>query len=408
MNKKECVAMLLAGGQGSRLMPLTRSTAKPSVPFGALYRIIDFPLSNCINSGIDTVGVLTQYRPQDLNAYLGQGDPWDMAIKFGGLHVLPPYMTEHDASWFKGTADSIYQHMNFIKKYDAKYVLVLSGDHIYKMNYDIMLQEHIQNKAACTIAVIDVPIEEASRFGIMNTDKDGRIVEFEEKPAHPKSTQASMGVYIFTADKLYEYLEKDAADESSAHDFGKNIIPDMLNSGCRMFAYLYKGYWRDVGTLNSYWEANMDAIDMEGNDSQKLILDDPLWKIYFRHDIVYPQFVGEKGDIKRSIVGDACEINGKIRHSVLFNSVIVEEGAEIRDSLVLSNCVIRSGAVLDHAIISENTEIGAGARIGVDGQEAETGKAKLPDGKVLTVVADGLKIGGGVSVSAGSVVDEDL
>ena len=319
MKNIECVAMLLAGGQGNRLMPLTRNTAKPSVPFGALYRIIDFPLSNCTNSGIDTVGVLTQYRPQDLNAYLGQGDPWDMDIKYGGLHVLTPYMTEHGASWFKGTADSIYQHINFIRQYNPKYVLVISGDHIYKMNYNIMLQEHIENDAACTIAVIDVPIEEAGRFGIMNTDKDGRILEFEEKPEHPKSTQASMGVYIFTADKLYEYLEADSRREDSAHDFGKNIIPDMLNDGCRMFAYLYKGYWRDVGTLNSYWEANMDAIEMlKVPDSEKLILDDAGWKIYFRHDFVYPQYIGEKGDVKKSIIGDGCEINGNVIHSVPF------------------------------------------------------------------------------------------
>ncbi|MDD6254713.1 MAG: glucose-1-phosphate adenylyltransferase [Eubacteriales bacterium] len=408
MKNKECVAMLLAGGQGSRLMPLTRSTAKPSVPFGALYRIIDFPLSNCINSGIDTVGVLTQYRPQDLNAYLGQGDPWDMDIKFGGLHVLTPYLTEHDATWFEGTADSIYQHMNFIKKYGAKYVLVLSGDHIYKMNYNIMLQEHKKNEADCTIAVIDVPIEEASRFGIMNTDSDGRIVEFEEKPTHPKSTQASMGVYIFNADKLYKYLAADARKTDSAHDFGKNIIPDMLGDGCRMFAHLYKGYWRDVGTLNSYWEANMDAIEMQGPDSEKLILDDPGWRIYFRHDFVYPQYIGTNGNVRKSIIGDGCEIDGTVDHSVLFSKVIVEKGAVVKDSILLSGAIIRRGAVLDHAIISDNTEIGDEAHIGTSDQDYENGKTRLSDGKILTVAADNINISGGQNVKAGSVVMQDI
>ena len=310
--------MLLAGGQGSRLMPLTNYVAKPAVPFGSRYRIIDFPLSNCINSGIDTVGVLTQYQPLELNDYLGTGDPWDMNLRFGGLHILPPYQAAEGSDWFKGTANAIYQNIRFIKRYDPDYVLILSGDHIYKMNYEIMLEEHIANKADCTIAVIDVPLEEASRFGIMNTDKTGRILEFEEKPKNPKSTQASMGVYIFSTDKLISYLEADEKNPASSNDFGKDIIPTMLNDGKALYAYKFKGYWKDVGTIDSLWEANMDLLE-EGSE---LNLGDNSWKIYTEDATELPQFIGEDAEVKCAYITQGVQVHGKVEHSVLFTSSI--------------------------------------------------------------------------------------
>lgn len=397
MMKKKCVAMLLAGGQGSRLMPLTRDIAKPAVPFGARYRIIDFPLSNCINSGIDTVGVLTQYQPLDLNDYLGTGVPWDMNLRIGGLHILPPYQREDGSDWFKGTANAIYQNIGFIRRYNPDYVLILSGDHIYKMNYDRMLQEHIQNKADCTIAVIDVPMEEASRFGIMNTDDKGRIYEFEEKPAHPKSTQASMGVYIFSTDKLIQYLEADEADPRSSNDFGKDIIPKMLADECRLFAYLYKGYWRDVGTLQSYWAANMDAIGMDPSIPERLVLNDRGWRIYYRHKYSHPQYIGRKADVRRSIVGDGCDLDGRVEHSVLFSDVTIGEGAMVKDSIIMEGAVVEPGAQVEYAIVDRGAFIGAGARVG----------GPVEDGK-LTVLADHVRIGEGAVVAAGMEVTEDI
>jgi len=381
MKKKRCIAMLLAGGQGSRLMPLTEHIAKPAVPFGSRYRIIDFPLSNCVNSGIDTVGVLTQYQPLELNDYLGTGTPWDMNLRYGGVHVLPPYQAAEGSDWFKGTANAIYQNIRFIQRYDPDYVLILSGDHIYKMNYDKMLEEHINNRADCTIAVIDVPLEEASRFGIMNTDGKGRIIEFEEKPKYPKSTQASMGVYIFSTDKLIKYLIEDENDKSSSNDFGKNIIPKMLDDGQRMFAHLFKGYWRDVGTLDSFWSANMDAIGMPEDEPEKLILNDPGWRIYYRHDSNQPQYIGEKGEPKDSIIGGACDINGKIEHSVLFNNVTVEEGAFVKDSIIMDNVKIGAGAYVEYAIIDSDVTIGNDANVG---GPKENGK--------LSVIAKGIKV----------------
>ena len=353
ITKKKCVAMLLAGGQGSRLAPLTSSVAKPAVSFGARYKIIDFSLSNCVNSGIDTVGVLTQYQPLELNDYLGTGVTWDLNLRFGGLHILPPYQAAKGGDWFKGTANAIYQNINFLKIYDPDYVLVLSGDHIYKMDYSIMLKEHIENDADCTIAVIDVPLNEASRFGIMSTDKAGRITEFAEKPAEPKSTQASMGVYIFNTDTLIKYLVADEADPNSSNDFGKNVIPAMLNSGERLFSYLYKGYWRDVGTLGSYWEANMDAIGEVPN----LNLNDPNWKIFYRHSYNPPQYLGVDADVTSSICGDGNRIDGKVKGSVLFNNVTIEKGARVTDSIIMSDCVIRKGASVEYAIIDTGAEI---------------------------------------------------
>lgn len=385
--------MLLAGGQGSRLMPLTNYVAKPAVPFGSRYRIIDFPLSNCINSGIDTVGVLTQYQPLELNDYLGTGDPWDMNLRFGGLHVLPPYQAAEGSDWFKGTANAIYQNIRFIKRYNPDYVLILSGDHIYKMNYEIMLEEHIANKADCTIAVIDVPLEEASRFGIMNTDKSGRIIEFEEKPKNPKSTQASMGVYIFSTDKLISYLEEDEKNPASSNDFGKDIIPKMLADGQRMFAYLFKGYWRDVGTLDSFWSANMDAISMPDDEPEKLILNDKGWRIYFRHGYNHPQYIGETGTPKNSLIGDACIIRGDVEHSVLFSNVRIEEGATVKDSIIMDNCVIKSGAVVEYTIIDSGCQIGEDAKVGGPKEEGK-----------LTVIAKDNRIRKKGRVKQGDIV----
>lgn len=389
LNKKECIAMLLAGGQGSRLAPMTNYIAKPAVPFGARYRIIDFSLSNCVNSGIDTVGVLTQYQPLELNDYLGTGGPWDLDLKFGGLHVLPPYQAKKGGDWFKGTANAIYQNKKFIKMYSPEYILILSGDHIYKMNYDLMLQEHKDNKADCTIAVIDVPREEASRFGIMSTDKGGRITEFAEKPENPKSTQASMGVYIFTTDKLLKYLEEDDKDPNSSNDFGKNIIPNMLSDGQRMFAYLYAGYWRDVGTLTSYWSANMDAI----GDCPELKLNDPGWRIYYRHSFNHPQYLGEHAVVRDSICGDGNEIDGFVEKSIIFNNVIVENGAEIRDSVIMSDCVIKKGARIEYSIIDNGAFIGENASIGGNREKSD-----------ITVIGRGAEIEDGFNVTPGAIV----
>ena len=397
MNKKQCVAMLLAGGQGSRLMPLTDDTAKPAVPFGSRYRIIDFPLSNCINSGIDTVGVLTQYQPLELNDYLGTGDPWDMNLRYGGLHVLPPYQASQGADWFKGTANAIYQNIRFIERYDPDYVLILSGDHIYKMNYEMMLEEHIANEADCTIAVIDVPLEEASRFGIMNTDKTGRVIEFEEKPAHPKSTLASMGVYIFTKDKLVKYLKEDEADPNSNNDFGKNIIPKMLADNQRMFSYLYKGYWRDVGTLDSFWAANMDVIGMDPEEEEKLILNDDGWKISYRHGYNHPQFIRGDAKLSNSVIGDGCDLSGDVDHSVLFGNVTIEDGAVVKDSVIMDDVVIKSGAVVEYAIVDCNVCVGENAKVG----------GPLGEGK-LTVVAKDVNVADGAVVSQGSIIEQDV
>ena len=386
LSTKKCVAMLLAGGQGSRLAPLTNHIAKPAVPFGARYRIIDFSLSNCVNSGIDTVGVLTQYQPMELNDYLGTGSPWDLDLRFGGLHTLPPYQAKAGGDWFKGTANAIYQNLRFIRNYDPEYVLILSGDHIYKMDYSIMLEEHIENGADCTIAVIDVPLEEASRFGIMTTDDKGRVTEFEEKPAEPKSTQASMGVYIFSTDVLIKYLEEDEADPESENDFGKNVIPAMLRDGRKLYSYLFKGYWRDVGTLASYWAANMDAL----GEFPELALNDPGWKIYYRHAFNCPQYLGASARVTHSICGAGNEIYGKVDGSVIFNNIVIEEGAEVKGSIILSDCVIRKGAKVEFAIIDGGSEISEGVTVRGPGGEDP---AVIGYGEKVTadVVEGGLK-----------------
>ncbi len=360
--KKEMITMLLAGGQGTRLYVLTKEVAKPAVPFGGKYRIIDFPLSNCVNSGIDTVGVLTQYRPLELNSYIGNGQPWDLDRMNGGVYILPPYVKDKEGQWYKGTANAIYQNINFIERYEPEYVLVLSGDHIYKMDYAKMLDYHKEHQADATIAVLDVPLEEASRFGIMNTNPDGSIYEFEEKPKQPKSTKASMGIYIFNWKKLREYLINDEKDPNSSNDFGKNIIPAMLADGERMFAYQFDGYWKDVGTIDSLWEANMDLLNPKVN----INLSGDQWRIYARNEPHPPHFIGEKADIAESLITEGCDINGKLWYTVLFSGVTVEEGAELNSAVVMSNSVIKKGAVVKYAIIAEDAIIEEGAVVGDD------------------------------------------
>lgn len=359
-NKKECVAMLLAGGQGSRLYVLTQHMAKPAVPFGGKYRIIDFPLSNCVNSGIDTVGVLTQYQPLVLNEYLGNGQPWDLDRIHGGVHVLPPYQSALGASWYKGTANAIFQNIPFVDRYDPDYVLILSGDHIYKMDYAKMLAFHKEKKADCTIAVLQVPMEEASRFGIMTADEEGTIVDFEEKPKEPKSDLASMGVYIFSWKKLKQYLIEDENDADSSKDFGKNIIPAMLGAHEKMVAYPFEGYWKDVGTLDSLWEANMDLL----NPNVPLELYDPDWKIYSRNPVMPPHYISAMANVQNSMVTEGCSVYGTVDFSVLFAGVTIEEGAVVRDSIVMPGAVIKKNSIVEYAIIGEDVVVEENAVIG--------------------------------------------
>ncbi len=361
-NHKKCVAMLLAGGQGSRLKALTTKVAKPAVSFGAKYRIIDFTLSNCVNSSIDTVGVLTQYQPLILNEYLGNGAPWDLDRSFGGVHVLPPYQAKNKMEWYKGTANAIYQNINFIEKYHPDHVLILSGDHIYKMNYQEMLEEHIKTNADCTIAVLEVPIEEASRFGIMNTNEENRIVEFEEKPANPKSNKASMGIYIFKTDKLFKYLESDNNDPKSSNDFGKNIIPNMLNNNEIMMAYPFKGYWKDVGTINSLWEANQDLL----GDKPNFDIYDPNWKIYSRNLGFEPQYISEDAVVSNSIIASGAKIYGTVINSVIGSNVYIGKGSIIKDSVIFMGSTIKPNAKISYSIVDENAIIYENAVIGLD------------------------------------------
>ena len=366
--KKSCIAMLLAGGQGSRLYALTQNVAKPSVPFGGKYRIIDFPLSNCANSGIDTVGVLTQYKPLQLNSYIGTGQPWDLDVSDGGVYILPPYLGAHEqGSWFTGTANAIYQNLAFIENYDPENVLILSGDHIYKMDYAEMLREHLAHDAALTIAVQQVSLEEATRMGIMNVGENGYVEEFEEKPKHPKSDLASMGIYIFNWKKLRQYLIEDEADPNSSKDFGKNIIPNMLHRGEKLWPYRFSGYWRDVGTITSLWDANMDML------STTLInLYDPDWPIASRSPVCPPHYTGKNAQIVHSIVTEGCEILGSVENSVLSASVRVGEGAKVLYSVLMPGVVVEPGAVVEYAIVGENAVIKAGAHVGAepDGTDA--------------------------------------
>ena len=390
--KKECVAMLLAGGQGSRLYALTQKTAKPSVSFGGKYRIIDFPLSNCINSGLDTVGVLTQYQPLQLNDYIGNGLPWDLDRTFGGVKILPPYQGSGGADWYKGTANAIWQNMAFINRYDTKYVLILSGDHIYKMNYAKMLDAHKKSGADCTIAVIDVPLEEASRFGIMSTYEDGTIYKFSEKPKNPDSTKASMGIYIFTKDKLQKYLAEDAADPASFNDFGKNIIPNMLAAGEKMMAYSFEGYWKDVGTIRSLWEANMDLL----GDRPVLSLSDESWRIFSRHGAESPQYIGEEAEVTNSSVTAGCEIHGIVRNSVLGAGVYVGDGAVVEDSVIMENVRIEAGARVRYSILDANVTVG---------ENAAVGEYKMSASDIAVVGAD-VKVEANSVVPAGAMLSE--
>mgnify|MGYP003288182798 FL=1 len=397
--KQECVAMLLAGGQGSRLYALTRRIAKPAVPFGGKYRIIDFPLSNCVNSGIETVGVLTQYQPLELNDYIGSGQPWDLDRLDAGVHVLPPYQRHKGADWYKGTANAIYQNMDFIARYDLEYVLVLSGDHIYKMNYADMIEEHKQNGAACTVAVLEVEMSEASRFGILNTNPDGSIYEFEEKPAHPKSNLASMGIYVFNWKELRRYLEADEQDPHSANDFGKNVIPAMLKGGERMFTYRFDGYWKDVGTIESLWEANMDLL----NPHVPLDLLDPNWRIYSRTAGLPPHYIAAGASVQNSMLSEGSNIAGKVDFSVIFSGVTVEEGAVIRDSILMPGTHVKRGACVQYAILAENTVIEENATVGERPEDCEN----LEDWGVA-VIAENIRIGKGVRVPAKAMVEADL
>lgn len=397
--KKEWIAMLLAGGQGSRLYALTRNVAKPAVPFGGKYRIIDFPLSNCVNSGIDTVGVLTQYQPLELNEYIGNGQPWDLDRIHGGVYVLPPYQKISNSNWYTGTANAIYQNINFINRYDPSYVVILSGDHIYKMDYSKMLEFHKEKQADCTIAVMEVPWEEASRFGIMACDEDKKIYEFAEKPKEPKSNLASMGIYIFTWSKLKKYLEEDEANPDSENDFGKNVIPAMLQNDERMYAYAFEGYWKDVGTIDSLWEANMDLLD----PNVPLDLYDDSWKIYARNPVMPPQYVADGAVTQNAMISEGCYVEGEVDFSILFAGVTVEKGAVVHDSIVMPGSVIKAGAVVEYSIVAEDVVVGENALVGCRPENMED---KQNWG--VTVIAKGIQIGKGAKVPAKAMIEQDV
>jgi len=391
--RKECVAMLLAGGQGSRLYALTQSTAKPAVTFGGKYRIIDFPLSNCINSGIDTVGVLTQYQPLELNDYIGNGQPWDLDRTYGGVKILPPYQGQKKADWYKGTANAIYQNLNFIQQFDPEYVVILSGDHIYRMDYNKMLEFHKKKNADCTIAVLEVPLKEASRFGILTTHEDGQIYKFTEKPKEPDSTKASMGIYIFNKKKLFDYLIADEADETSSNDFGKNIIPNMLKNGERMFAYPFEGYWKDVGTLDSLWEANMDLI---GDDPAFSMNEEGRGRIFSRSSVSPPQFVGSDAKVSDSIITEGCKIHGTVINSVLSHGVTVETGAVVKDSVIMADTYIGKDVTVDFAILDERITLEEGAKVGAPKESA----------KGLAVIGKDVTVAAGKTVADGEMISE--
>ena len=396
--KNECIAMLLAGGQGSRLGILTHKIAKPAVPFGGKYRIIDFPLSNCVNSGIYTVGVLTQYQPLELNDYVGNGEPWDLDRSDGGVHILSPYQQIKGTDWYKGTANAIYQNIHFIDKYDPEYVVVLSGDHIYKMDYADMLAYHKAQEAACTIAMREVEWKEASRFGLMLVNEDGTISEFEEKPENPRSNKASMGIYIFTWSKLREYLIADEADPNSSNDFGHNVIPAMHEAGEKMVAYQFDGYWRDVGTIESLWEANMDIL----SPASGINLNDPHWKIYARTPNAAPQYLADTAEIKNSMVTEGCSIEGTADFSVLFPNATLEEGANVKYSIIMPGAVIKKGADVQYAIVAENAVIGENAKVGAGPDVTD------PDDWGVAVIGENITIGKGAVVPANVMVNETV
>ena len=391
MKKKKCVAMLLAGGQGTRLYALTAGIAKPAVSFGSKYRIIDFTLSNCTNSGIDTVGVLTQYEPLILNEYIGSGEPWDLDRANGGVHTLSPYQAKAGGEWYKGTANAIYQNIHFLNKYDSEHVLILSGDHIYKMDYSKMLSEHVLSDADCTIAVIDVPESEASRFGIMSFDKDKRIVDFEEKPKNPKSNHASMGVYIFKQDVLVEELVRDEKDKSSQNDFGKNIIPYMLKSGKNLHAYCFTGYWKDVGTVTSLWEANMDLL----GDNPAINLNDPDMKIYSRNEPLPPSYIGETGNVINSVFTAGCEINGTVINSVVSEDVSIGKSSVVRNSVIMRGTVIGENVTVDYGMLDENVTVENDVVIGDENSSK----------KRIALIGRGSLIKKGSVIASGEIVE---
>ncbi len=398
LKKKECIAMLLAGGQGSRLFALTSQIAKPAVAFGAKYRILDFPLSNCANAGIDTVGVLTQYQPLVLNEYVGNGQPWDLDRTFGGVHILSPYEAKQATSWYKGTANAIYQNIRFMKEYDPEYILILSGDHIYKMDYDKMLEAHKQSGAACTIAAMPVSMEDAKRFGILNCNPDGSIYQFEEKPPVPKSNLASMGIYVFTAQKLYDYLEADNNDPNSSNDFGKNVVPAMLAAGEKMMSYLFEGYWKDVGTVQSLWEANMDLL----GDNPKFNLGAG-GTIHSRSPLAPPAYI--TGELKNSLLATGCEIEGDVFDSVIGTNCVIEEGAEVHDSVLMGNITVKAGAKIYYSIIDENVTLGENATVGLPMEEALKTPGKTAG---IAVLGRGINVSAGASVPAGVIVEKDV
>lgn len=388
INKKKCIAMLLAGGQGARLGVLTKTRAKPAVPYGGKYKIIDFPLSNCTNSGIDTVGVLTQYQPLELNSYISTGAPWDLDSNTGGVFILPPYVKKGRSEWYSGTANAIHQNSFFIDKFNPDYLLVLSGDHIYKMDYNAMLKFHIQTEADATIAVIEVPMEDAPRYGIMNTDETLRVTEFDEKPKKPKSNLASMGIYIFNWQKAKKYLQEDSEDKNSSSDFGKDIIPKMLGNGEMIFAYRFKGYWKDVGTIQSLWDANMELLE-----HSELNLHDPAWKIFSRNPNQPPHYVGSDAEIKSSLVSEGCQIYGTVEHCVLFPEVTIAKGAYVKDSIIMQNTVVEANSEITRAIIDEDVVVGNGCRIG--GEEK------------ITVIGQGVKVKNNTTIEEGEAIEPD-
>ena len=397
--KTECLAMLLAGGQGSRLGILTKNIAKPAVPYGGKYRIIDFPLSNCVNSGISTVGVLTQYQPLELNDYIGNGQAWDLDRANGGVHILSPYQQIKGTEWYKGTANAIYQNINFIDRYNPEYVVILSGDHIYKMDYNKMLEYHKEKDAACTIAMLEVSWEEASRFGLMILNDDNSIKEFEEKPKNPRSNKASMGVYVFTWSKLREYLIADEADPDSSNDFGKNVIPKMHQDGERMFAYLFDGYWKDVGTIDSLWEANLDLL----NPKVDLDLSDTSWKIYAKTPVSPPHYISAGAKVQNSMISEGSRVYGDVDYSILFNDVTIEEGAEVKYSIVMPGTVVKKGAVVQYSIVAENAVIESGAVVGKSPEDMDN-----CDDWGVAVVGAGVNVGEGAFVAPQTQVDTDV
>ncbi len=400
MVAKKCVAMLLAGGQGSRLGVLTKNTAKPAVPFGGKYRIIDFPLSNCTNSGIDTIGVLTQYKPLKLNSYIGIGQPWDLDRLNGGVTILPPYMKQTAGEWYSGTANAICQNIEFIEAYNPEYVLILSGDQIYKMDYSAMLAFHEEKNADVTIAILEVPWEDASRFGIMNTDEDNKIYEFVEKPKNPISNKASMGIYIFNWKKLREYLMEDQKNLQSSNDFGKDIIPKMLQDGQQMYAFPFKGYWRDVGTIQSLWEANMDLLE----ESSELDLYDPAWRIYSRNPVEPPHYIARGANVKSCIITEGGMIYGDVNHSVLFAGVTVGKGSMVRNSILMPNVKIGENTIIENAIIAENTVVGDNCYIGYSQDSQERTNM---DGNDITVIGENLTLPSGYKLDKGIMVDSE-